>query len=65
MDFELMVFLFIIFILMIISYVIKDLDFVAISLLCCFIAATVTCIVKGIGLDVIITFIQFEAIILI
>ncbi|MFX0132447.1 MAG: SLC13 family permease [Candidatus Hodarchaeota archaeon] len=65
MDFELIVFLFIIFILMIISYIIKDLDFVAISLLCCFIAATVTGLVKGIGIDVIITFIQFEAIILI
>lgn len=55
----------IIFILVIVSYSIKDLDFVAISLLACFCAATITGFIRNIGIDVFITFIEWEAIIII
>ncbi|MHA1343556.1 MAG: hypothetical protein ACTSQG_06200, partial [Promethearchaeota archaeon] len=43
----------------------KDLDFVAISLLCCFLAATITGLIKGIGIRVFISFIEWEVIIII
>jgi len=65
MDILLLITLFIIFALIIISYSIKDLDFVAISFLFCFLAATITGLVKGLGLDVFISYIEFEAIIII
>ncbi|MGQ4875537.1 MAG: SLC13 family permease [Promethearchaeia archaeon] len=65
MDVVLLITIFIIFILIIASYSIKDLDFVAISLLGCFLAATITGIVKGIGIEVFVSFIEFPAIIII
>ncbi len=55
----------IIFVLIIISYSIKDLDFVAISLLGCFLAATITGLVRNIGIEVFISFVEWEAIIII
>ena len=61
----LLIFIFIIFALVIVSYSLKDLDFVAISLLCCFTAATVTGLVKGKGIDTFIAYIEWEAIIVI
>ncbi|MFX1338544.1 MAG: SLC13 family permease [Promethearchaeota archaeon] len=65
MDFPLFLTILIIFILVIISYSIKDLDFVAISLLGCFCAATITGIIKNIGFEVFISFVEWEAIIII
>ena len=47
------------------SYSIKGVDFVAISLLLGFLAGTITGIVKGIGIEVFITYIEFEAILII
>ena len=61
----LLLFVFIIFILIIISYSLKDLDFVAISLVSMFICATVTGIIRGIGIEVFIMFVEWEAIIII
>jgi len=55
----------IIFVLVIISYSIKDLDFVAFSLLGCFLAATITGLIKNIGIEVFISFVEWEAIIII
>ncbi len=65
MNIPLLITIFIIFVLIIISFSIKDLDFVAISLLGCFIAATITGLIKGLGLDAFIAFIEWEAIIII
>ncbi|MHA1436133.1 MAG: SLC13 family permease [Promethearchaeota archaeon] len=65
MNFPLLLTIFIIFILIIVSYTLKDLDFVAISLLCCFLAATITGLIKGIGIRVFISFIEWEVIIII
>ena len=65
MDFIFFFTILILFILIIVSYSIKDLDFVAISLLCCFCAATITGLIKNIGIEVFITFIEWEAIIII
>ena len=65
MNLPLLIVIFIIFILMLISYSIKDLDFVAISLGCCFLAATITGIVQGLEFWVFIRYIEFEAIIVI
>jgi Na+/H+ antiporter NhaD/arsenite permease-like protein len=65
MNLPLLIVIFIIFILMLISYSIKDLDFVAISLGCCFLAATITGIVQGLEIWVFIRYIEFEAIIVI
>jgi Na+/H+ antiporter NhaD/arsenite permease-like protein len=50
---------------MILSYSIKGLDFVAISLLLGFVAATITGLVKNLGIDTFIGYIEFEAIIII
>ena len=61
----LLLFVFIIFVLIIISYMLKDLDFVAISLFLMFLCATVTGLVKGLGIEAFIAFIQWEAIIII
>jgi Na+/H+ antiporter NhaD/arsenite permease-like protein len=55
----------IIFGLMILSYSIKGLDFVAISLLLGFVAATITGLVKNKGIDTFVSYIEFEAIIII
>ena len=65
MDAYLLITIFIIFFLILISYSIKDLDFVAVSLFCCFLAATITGLVKGLGIWTFIQYIEFEAIIII
>ena len=65
MELILLIVVFILFILIILSYTKSNLDFVAISLLCCFIAATITGLVTGIGFDSFIGFIEWEAIIII
>ncbi len=57
--------IFIIFGLIIISYSIKGVDFVAISLLLGFTAGTITGLVKGIGIETFVTYIEFEAILII
>ncbi|TFG23746.1 MAG: hypothetical protein EU529_06425 [Promethearchaeota archaeon] len=62
---SLLLFVFIIFILMIISYSLKDLDFVAISLFLMFLCAAVTGIIRGIGIEGFIMFVEWEAIIII
>ncbi|MFX0104686.1 MAG: SLC13 family permease [Candidatus Hodarchaeota archaeon] len=61
----LLIIIFILFVLIILSYSKSSLDFVAISLICCFIAATITGLVKGIGIEIFIGFIEWEAIIII
>ncbi|MFX1417624.1 MAG: SLC13 family permease [Promethearchaeota archaeon] len=61
----LLIVIFILFILIILSYTKSNLDFVAISLICCFIAAAITGLVKGIGIETFIGFIEWEAIIII
>jgi len=65
MNLILLIIIFILFGLIILSYSISKLDFVAISLLCCFIAATITGIVEGLEFDDFIGFIEWEAIIII
>ncbi len=61
----LLIVIFIIFVLIIVSYTLKDLDFVAISLLCCFISATITGMTLGLTIDTFIATIEWEAIIII
>ncbi|MFX1274317.1 MAG: SLC13 family permease [Promethearchaeota archaeon] len=61
----LLIFIFIIFVIILISYAIKGIDFVAISLLCCFIAAAVTGFTAGETIWSFIEYIEFEAIIVI
>lgn len=65
MDVTLLIINFVIFIIILISYSIKDFDFVAISILCCFVAATITGLVKGLGFSTFVQYIEFEAIIII
>jgi len=65
MDLVLLIIIFVLFILIILSYTKSNLDFVAISLICCFTAATITGMIKGIGIDGFIGFIEWEAIIII
>ena len=65
MNLILLIIIFILFGLIILSYSKSNLDVVAISLLCCFIAATITGLVTGIGFDTFIGFIEWEAIIII
>jgi len=65
MNLILLIIIFILFVVIILSYSKSNLDVVAISLLCCFIAATITGLVTGIGFDDFIGFIEWEAIIII
>lgn len=65
MNVPLLIFIFIIFIIILISYAIKGIDFVAISLLCCFIAAAITGFTEGKGIWTFIEYVEFEAIIVI
>jgi len=65
MNVPLLITIFIIFVLIIVSFSLKDLDFVAISLLGCFAAATITGLIKGLGIEAFIAFIEWEAIIII
>ena len=61
----LLLIIFILFALIILSYSIQKLDFVAISLLCCFTAATITFLVVGTSFNDFIVGIQWQAIIVI
>ena len=65
MDLVLLIIIFILFIFIILSYSKSNLDFVAISLLCCFTAATITGLIKDIDIKDFVGFIQWEAIIII
>jgi len=61
----LLIIIFVLFFLIIFSYSKSNLDFVAISLLCCFIAAAITFMVVGTTIDTFILSIEWEAIIII
>ncbi len=65
MDTILLIIIFVIFILIIVSYSKSNVDFVSVSLLGAFIAATITGLVKGIDIDIFIGFIEWKAIIII
>ncbi|MFW9782211.1 MAG: SLC13 family permease [Candidatus Heimdallarchaeota archaeon] len=65
MDLVLLIIIFVLFFLIIVSYSKSNLDFVAISLLCCFVAATITFIRTGTKIDDFISFIEWPAIIII
>ena len=65
MDVPLLILLFILFALIIASYSIANLDFVAISLLCMFYGATVTGLRNGLKIENFIQSVQWEAIIII
>jgi len=65
MDLILLIIIFILLILIIVSYSKSNLDFVAISLICCFVAATITGLLKGIEFETFIGYIEWEAIIII
>ncbi|MFW9829058.1 MAG: SLC13 family permease [Candidatus Thorarchaeota archaeon] len=64
-DIILLIIIFSIFAIILISYSSKSLDFVAISLLGCFIAATITGLIKKVDIKGFIQYIEFEAIIVI
>lgn len=51
--------------LIIVSYSFKSLDFVAICLICCFLASTITGLMKHLDITTFVAFINFEAIILV
>ncbi|MBY9012306.1 MAG: hypothetical protein KGD70_08020 [Candidatus Lokiarchaeota archaeon] len=65
MNLPLLIFLFALFIIIIISYSIKGVDFVAISLFCMFVGATVTGIQLKIGIEDFILDVEWEAILII
>ena len=66
MDLVLLITIFIIFAIILISYTKENLDFVAISLIGCFLAGTITGLVKGVDLTLFISkYIEWEAIIVI
>lgn len=65
MNLILLIIIFCIFAIILISYASKNLDFVAISLLGCFIAATITGLTEDIDFRIFIGYIEFEAIIVI
>jgi len=65
MDVPLLILLFILFALIIASYSIAKLDFVAISLLCMFYGATVTGLRNGVLFEEFVGFVEWEAIIII
>ncbi len=64
-EYWLLIVIFVIFIIILISYSSKKLDYVTISLLCCFTAGTITGITKGLTISTFVSFIEFEAIIVI
>ncbi|MHA1284608.1 MAG: SLC13 family permease [Promethearchaeota archaeon] len=65
MNLALLIFVFALFIIILISYAIKDFDFVAISLFCSFIAAMTTGVILGLNFDDFIEYIEFQVIIII
>ncbi|MFX1377720.1 MAG: SLC13 family permease [Promethearchaeota archaeon] len=64
-DLWLLIIIFGIFAIVLVGYSSKKLDFVVISLFCCFLAGTITGIVKNLDIVDFISFIEFEAIIVI
>ncbi len=65
MNLPLLIFLFGIFVIILISYSSKKIDFVAVSLMGCFIAGFITGLIYGLDLSFFISKIEFEAIIVI
>ena len=65
MNLPLLIILFVLFIVIIISYSIKGVDFVAISLFCMFLGATITGLQLGIGIKVFILDVEWEAVLII
>ena len=65
MDVSLLIILFILFFLIILSYSFKNLDFVAISLLCMFFGATVVGLTLGVQFEDFINMVEWQAIIII
>ncbi|MBY9016944.1 MAG: hypothetical protein KGD68_14740 [Candidatus Lokiarchaeota archaeon] len=65
MNLPLLILLLVLFIAIIISYSIKGVDFVAISLFCMFLGATITGVQLGIGIDEFILDVEWQAIIII
>ena len=65
MNLPLLIILLVLFIVIIISYSIKGVDFVAISLFCMFLGATITGIQLGIGIDEFILDVEWQAVIII
>lgn len=65
MDLPILILLFLMFFLIILSYSFKDLDFVAISLLCMFYGATITGLKLGLELNDFISYVNWEAILII
>ncbi len=65
MNLPLLIFLLVLFIIIIISYSIKGSDFVAISLFCMFLGATITGLQLGIDIKVFILDVEWEAILII
>ncbi len=64
-DLWLLIIIFAIFFIILVSYSSKKFDFVVISLFCCFLAGTITGITKNLTISNFISFIEFEAIIVI
>ena len=65
MELPLLLLLFLLFFLIILSYSFKDLDFVAISLLCMFYGATITGLKLGVTFENFINMVEWQAIIII
>ena len=65
MNLPLLIFLFVLFIAIIISYSIKGVDFVAISLFCMFLGATITGLQLGLGINDFIIEVEWQAILII
>ena len=65
MNLPLLILLLVLFIVIIISYSIKGVDFVAISLFCMFLGATITGLQLGIGIDEFIDEVEWEAVLII
>jgi Na+/H+ antiporter NhaD/arsenite permease-like protein len=65
LNIPLLIVAFIFFIVIIVSYSVEKLDFVAISLICAFICAVITAMVLQLGIDTFISHIEFEAILII
>ena len=65
MNLPLLIFLFGIFVIILISYSSKKIDFVAVSLMGCFVAGFITGLIYGLDLSFFISNIEFEAIIVI
>ena len=64
-EYWLLIVIFFIFFIILVGYSSKKFDFVTISLLCCFTAGTITGLSKGLTISTFVSFIEFEAIIVI